>query len=256
MVCGVHLRCDQCALLLRRPAMLKIPQLLCICRRGLYLHGRCRHCECEDFARRNDADRGCVHEVRFCVPCCATMARVSRIRIIGSHGRCWSGEHLPLGLLAAVSLIAVVIAFPFCTLIAWHRSSRNTEFDVDEDSEIRLLEQQIFHRSDYEFKYFWMRHAGWGVFVLIGILEEYCPVRPTSLRATLWPHASRIPLPIRRVQASIGRDIGVALITALYMGLFLWLRPFRDRHRRGSHWKVPFGSRGAVQAVISLAGGR
>jgi uncharacterized membrane protein len=115
------------------------------------------------------------------------MALVSRIRIIGSHGRCWSGEHLPLGLLAAVSLIAVVIAFPFCTLIAWHRSSRSTEFDVDEASEIHKLEQQIFHRSDYEFKYFWMRHAGWGIYVLVGMLEEYCPVRPTSLRATLWP---------------------------------------------------------------------
>jgi hypothetical protein len=33
------------------------------------------------------------------------------------------------------------------------------------------------------------------------------------------------------MQASIGRDVGVAVITTLYMGLFLWLRPFRTRHR-------------------------
>ena len=38
-------------------------------------------------------------------------------------------------------------------------------------------------------------------------------------------------MPFWCVQASIGRDAGVAVITALYMGLFLWLRPFRTRHR-------------------------
>jgi hypothetical protein len=107
--------------------------------------------------------------------------------MIRSHGRCWSGEHLPLGLLAVVSLIAVVIAFPFCTLIAWHRGSRSAEFDVDEDSAIRKLEQHIFHHGDYKFEYFWMRHAGLAVLVLIGIFEQYCPVRPMSLRASPWP---------------------------------------------------------------------
>ena len=98
------------------------------------------------------------------------------MRKIGSHGRCWSGEHLPLGLLAVASLIAVVIAFPCCTLIAWHRASRRGEFEVDGDTAIRKLEQQIFHRGDYKLKYFWMRHAGWAILVLIAVLKEYCPV--------------------------------------------------------------------------------
>ena len=92
-----------------------------------------------------------------------------------------------MGLLAVVSLIAVVIAFPFFALIAWHRGSRSAEFDVDEDSAIRKLEEHIFHHGDYKFEYFWMRHAGWAVLVLIGILEQHCPVRPMSLRASPWP---------------------------------------------------------------------
>ncbi len=36
---------------------------------------------------------------------------------------------------------------------------------------------------------------------------------------------------MRRLQASIGRNAGVAVVTTLYMGLFLWLQPFRKRHR-------------------------
>ncbi len=107
--------------------------------------------------------------------------------IIRSHGRCWSGAHLPLGLLAVFCLIAVVIAFPFCALIAWQRGSRSAEFDADEDSAIRKLELHIFHHGDYKFEYFWMRHAGWVALVLIGILEEYCPVRAMSMRALPWP---------------------------------------------------------------------
>ncbi len=95
-----------------------------------------------------------AYAVRFCVPCYASMARASPVWIIGSDGRCWSGEHLPLGRLAAISLIAVFVAFPFCILIALHRSSRSTEFDVDEDSEIRKVEQQILHRSQKQWKRF------------------------------------------------------------------------------------------------------
>ena len=52
---------------------------------------------------------------------------------------------------------------------------------------------------------------------------------PTALLTRVDTNHSSLAL--RCVQASIGRDAGVAVITALYMGLFLWLRPFRTRHR-------------------------
>jgi hypothetical protein len=104
------------------------------------------------------------------------------------HGRCWSGEHLPLGLLAVASLIAVVIAFPLGAFIAWRRASRTAQFAVDKDSATQKLEEQIFHQGDYEFEFFWMRHVGWAVLVVVGILQEYSPVSPTSLRAAPYGH--------------------------------------------------------------------
>ena len=146
--------------------------------------------------------------------------------------RCWSGEHLPLGLLAIGALIIVVMGLPFCTLVAWHRHARDVDFEAVEASSNKL-QQQIFHRGDYEVQFYWVRHAGWAVLVLIGILDTICPVWLKSL-VLLALATTQCYRSMRRVQASIGRDVGVAVVTSLYMGLFLWLRPFRKHHRSAS----------------------
>ncbi len=95
-----------------------------------------------------------------------------------SWGRCWSGEHLPVGLLAIGALIIIVMGLPLCTLVAWHRHARNVDFEAVEESASHELQQQIFHHGDYEVQFYWVRHAGWAVLVLIGILNTFCPVWP------------------------------------------------------------------------------
>ena len=94
-----------------------------------------------------------------------------------SRGRCWSGEHLPLGILAIGALIVVVMGLPLFTLVVWHRHARDADFEAVEESSNKL-QQQIFHRGDYEVQFYWVRHAGWAVLVLIGILDTFCPVWP------------------------------------------------------------------------------
>ncbi len=126
-------------------------------------------------------------------------------------------------------LIVVVIGLPIGTLIAWYRHAHDAEVQLSENrSGTDRLQQQIFQNGDFEFKYFWMRHAGWAVLVLDAILTQFCAVRRFSTAA---PMSTIELLHGRFVQASIGRDVGIAIINALYMGLFLWLRPFRKRHR-------------------------
>jgi hypothetical protein len=86
-----------------------------------------------------------------------------------------------LGLLAIGALIVVVIGLPLGTLVAWRRHARDAEFEGADESASHKLQQQIFHHGDYEFTFFWVRHAGWAVLVLIGILDEVCQVWPNTL---------------------------------------------------------------------------
>ncbi len=81
-----------------------------------------------------------------------------------------------MGLLAIGAAIVVVIGLPLGTLVAWRRFARNPEFEAAEESATDKLQQQIFHHGDYELERFWMRHAGWAVLVLVGVLDEFCYV--------------------------------------------------------------------------------
>jgi hypothetical protein len=110
----------------------------------------------------------------------ALYAHIRMPWIVWLLGRCWSGEHLPLGLLAIGVLIVVVIGLPLGTLVLWHRQAGGAQFEAAEESGCESashkLQQQIFYRGDYELKFFWVRHAGWAVLVLIGIFDEFCEV--------------------------------------------------------------------------------
>ena len=83
-----------------------------------------------------------------------------------------------MGLLAIGALIVVVIGLPLGTLVAWRRHARDAEFKEANESASHKLQQQIFLRGDYKLKFFWVRHAGWAVLVLIGILDEVWQVCP------------------------------------------------------------------------------
>ncbi len=79
----------------------------------------------------------------------------------------------------------VVIGLPLGTLIAWHRHAQDAEVRFSEDqSRTQKLQREFFRRGDFEFKYYWMRLAGWAVLVLVAILEQFCPVRRLFKRCT------------------------------------------------------------------------
>ena len=143
----------------------------------------------------------------------------------GCAHRCWSGEHLPLGLLAIFLLIFFVIALPVCTFVAVQRLvRRRTQFGTDNDSasasesdDARMW--QAFFPGDYKDHHFWVRaslsrgadcincctfgvrlfsyrnfvffqvrHLSWAVLVILCAQKEYRQVqtRHFALDAPCW----------------------------------------------------------------------
>jgi hypothetical protein len=143
-------------------------------------------------------------------------------------------------------LIFFVVAFPVGTFVKAQRlARRGAQLETDDDAVSHARMWGVFFPGDYKDGYFWVRHLGWAVLVVICTVKEYRQVRHPSFcsgRVQLCVCPGCISEFVPRAeprsvtfpygfQASIGGSVGIAILVVLYMGILLKKRPFRKEHR-------------------------
>ena len=168
---------DECALFRRGSAVHAVPPLLIIRPRRVRLHRRCGLNPGTASTRWHDSDRDIVLAVRSDRPGFSSHPAAVRTRSFAC--RCWSGEHLPLGLLAIFLLFFFVVALPVGSFIAVQRLVRRRsqlrmgEEAADNEAANAACMWKAFFPGDYEDGYFWMRHLSWAILVVICATKEY-----------------------------------------------------------------------------------
>ena len=125
-------------------------------------------------------------------------------RYIGiQHGldRCWSDNHLGVGVLSTILLPTLALGGPLLTFVfivahKWDRSS----MDVVDTA------WRGFVDGDYKPAVFYVRHIGWAVQFVVLSLNQF-------------------------VEVSIGRSVGIAVLLLSFVACIAKLAPFADRCR-------------------------
>ena len=116
---------------------------------------------------------------------------------------CWSGGHLAVGAMSVVMLPLLVLGMPVFTFIYIRRKIPLTTTD---DVNVSPT-WSGFVEGDYDRRFFYMRHVGWAVQVLVLALNEFA-------------------------EPSIGRSIAILLLLLLLLVLITKLKPFAKPQRQ------------------------
>jgi hypothetical protein len=123
--------------------------------------------------------------------------------LASGSARCWSGDHLAVGAMSVVMLPLFVIAMPVYTFAYIRRMIQSTL-----SGDVRVSPTWSgFVEGDYDRRYFYVRHVGWAVQVLVLALNEF-------------------------LEPSIGRSGAILLLLLLLLVLITKLKPFAQPQRQ------------------------